>query len=66
LSHGTCSFIRVYIAAVANSVVLCLQHGFHNIIFKIKHKFYIASGSAAPRKILGARLDRYLEKGIIY
>jgi hypothetical protein len=23
--------------------MLCLQHGFYNIIFKIKHKLYIAS-----------------------
>jgi hypothetical protein len=46
LSHGTCSYIRVYINAVAGSVKLFLQHGFYNIIFKIKHKLYIPSGSA--------------------
>jgi hypothetical protein len=48
LSHGTCSYIRMYINAVAGSVKLCLQHDFYNIIFKIKHKLYIASGSAPP------------------
>jgi hypothetical protein len=42
LSHGTCSYIRVYITAVVDSVMLCLQHDFYNIIFKIK--LYIASG----------------------
>jgi hypothetical protein len=29
LSHGTCSYIRVYINAVADSVMLCLQHDFY-------------------------------------
>jgi hypothetical protein len=48
LSHGTCSYIRMYINAVADSVMLCLQHDFCNIIFKIKHKLYIDSGSALP------------------
>jgi hypothetical protein len=28
--------------------MLYLQHNFDNIIFKIKHKLYIASGSAPP------------------
>jgi hypothetical protein len=36
----------MYINAVADSVMFYLQHGFYNIIFKIKHKLYIASGSA--------------------
>jgi hypothetical protein len=40
-SHGTCSYIRMYISAVADSVMLCLQHGFRNTIFKIKQKLYI-------------------------
>jgi len=35
----------MYINAVVNSV---LWHNFHNIIFKIKHKLYTASGSASP------------------
>jgi hypothetical protein len=43
LSQGTC--IWMYIDAVANSVLLYLRHDFYNIIFKIKHKLYIASGS---------------------
>jgi hypothetical protein len=59
LSHGTCSYICMYINAVADSVMLYLQHEFYNIIFKITHKLYIASRSAAPpppRKKSGARL----------
>jgi hypothetical protein len=51
----------MYINAVADSVKLHL-HDFYNTTFKIKHKFYIAPGSAAPPpplkgKILGARLQ---------
>jgi hypothetical protein len=59
LSHGTCSYIRVYMNAVADSVMLCLQHDFYNIIFKIKHKFYTAQVSAPfPQwQIQGARLQ---------
>jgi hypothetical protein len=38
----------MYTNAVAGSVMLCLQHDFYNIIFNIKHKLYIASGSAPP------------------
>jgi hypothetical protein len=37
----------MYINAVADSVMLFLQHDFYKIIFKIK-QFHIASGSAAP------------------
>jgi hypothetical protein len=48
LSHGTCSYICMYINAVADSVMLYLQHDFYNIIFKIKHKLYTASGYAPP------------------
>jgi hypothetical protein len=43
--------------------MLYLQHGFYNILFKIKHKLYIASVPASPPppthtqgKILGAHL----------
>jgi hypothetical protein len=36
----------MYINAVGNSVILYLQHDFDDIIFKIKNKLYIASGSA--------------------
>jgi hypothetical protein len=48
----------MYINAVAGSVILYSQHDFYNIIFKIKHKLYIASGSDPPpqEKILGAQL----------
>jgi hypothetical protein len=61
LSHRTCSYVRMYINAVAGSVMLCLQHDSYNMIFKIKHKLYIASGSVhhprpTQRKILGAHL----------
>jgi hypothetical protein len=36
------------------TVMLCLRHDFYNIIFKIKHKLYIASGSAPlPKKNSG-------------
>jgi hypothetical protein len=48
--------ICMYINAVANSVVLCLQRDFYNITFKIKPELYIASGSAPQGKILGAHL----------
>jgi hypothetical protein len=46
----------MYINAVAGSVIFYLLD-FYNIMFKIKHKLCIASGSAPPqRKILGAHL----------
>jgi hypothetical protein len=48
MSRGTCSYIFMYINAVADSVMLYLWHDFHNTIFKIKHKLYSASGSASP------------------
>jgi hypothetical protein len=48
MSHGTCSYIRMYINTVADSVMLYLQHDFYNIIFKIKHESYIATGLAPP------------------
>jgi hypothetical protein len=35
----------MYINAVADSVVLYLRHDFYNILFKMKHKLYLASGS---------------------
>jgi hypothetical protein len=63
LSHGICNYIRMYIYAVAKSVMLYWQHAFHNIIFKIKHILYIASGSAPrQRKIVGARLLQSIVK----
>jgi hypothetical protein len=48
LSRGTCSYIVMYINAVAKSVMLYLQHDFYKIIFKIKCKLCIASVSAPP------------------
>jgi hypothetical protein len=56
LSHGTCSYVRMYINAAAGSVLLSLQHDFYNIIFKIENKLYITSGSAPTRKIRVAHL----------
>jgi hypothetical protein len=48
----------VYINAAAKSAMLYIRHDFYNIIFKIKHKLYIASRSAPSpkKKILGAHL----------
>jgi hypothetical protein len=48
VSHGTCRFTHMYVNVVANSVMLYLQNDFCNIIFKIKDKLYITSGSAPP------------------
>jgi hypothetical protein len=48
LRHRTCSHIHMYINAVAKSVMLYLRHDFYNIIFNIKYKLYIASGSVPP------------------
>jgi hypothetical protein len=58
LSHETCSYIRTYINAVSECVIMYLQRDFYNIIFKIKHKLYVASWSAPPPqgKIVGAHL----------
>jgi hypothetical protein len=36
LSGGTCRYIRLYINAVTNSVMLFWQYNFYNTIFKIK------------------------------
>jgi hypothetical protein len=38
--------------------MLYLQHGFYNIIVKIKQRLYIAQGQSPPpqRKIVGAHL----------
>jgi len=45
-------YIWRYINAAANSVVLqlYLRHDFYDVVFKIKRKLYIASGSAPPPK----------------
>jgi hypothetical protein len=48
LSHVTCSYICTYVNAFADSLKLYLHYDLRNIIFKIKHKLYIASGSAPP------------------
>ena len=47
LSDGSCSYIRMYINAAADNVVL-YSHDFYNIIIKIKYKLYLATGSAPP------------------
>jgi hypothetical protein len=56
----------MYINAVADSVMLCLLQDFYNIIFKIKHKLYVTSGSAPtpppPQgKIVGTHLPSMTE-----
>jgi hypothetical protein len=48
MSHGTCSYVRMYINAAADCVMLYSQHDFYNIIFKIEYKLYIASGQHPP------------------
>ena len=50
MSHGTYSYICAYINTVANSVMLqvYLGHDFYNMIFKMKHKIYIALGLEPP------------------
>jgi hypothetical protein len=61
---GNCDWVMEYAVlysnAVADSVMLYLQHDFYTIIFKIKHKVYTARGAAPPPppqgKILGAHL----------
>jgi hypothetical protein len=62
LSQWTCSYICMYINAVANNVMLHV-YDFYNIIFKIKYKLNIASGSAPPPppqgKIMSAHLPEY-------
>jgi hypothetical protein len=47
----------MYINAGAGSAMLYLQHGFCNIISKIRHKLYAALGPPQG-KILGAHLVR--------
>ena len=59
ISHGRCNYIRVYINAVANNVMLQLYLHYFITIFKIKHKLYITPASAPPPqqgKSLGALL----------
>jgi hypothetical protein len=41
LSYGTCSYILMYINAIARGVMLYLQHDFYNTVYKIKHKSHI-------------------------
>jgi hypothetical protein len=48
------------INAVADSVMLYLQHDFYKIIFKIKHKLYLASGTTTPPPPKGKILSAYL------
>jgi hypothetical protein len=49
---------------------LYLWHGFYNIVFKIKHKLYIASASSSPPtpasyEILGAHLTQTVTSYLI-
>jgi hypothetical protein len=37
-------FVCLYINAVADSILLYVQHDFYNIIFTIQHKLYITLG----------------------
>jgi hypothetical protein len=50
MSHGTCIYVFTYINSISNSIMLqlYLQHKYCNVIFKMKLKVYIASGSAPP------------------
>jgi hypothetical protein len=53
LSHGACSCILMYINAVADCVILYLQHDFYNTIFKIKQiicSFRVSPPPPAPRR----------------
>jgi hypothetical protein len=59
LSHGTSNYIRMYVNAAADIVILYLQHDFYNINCKIKHKLYIAASLVPPppqTKILSVHL----------
>jgi len=40
--------LYVLVNAAANGVMLRLRHNFYNIIFKIKHKLYVASELNPP------------------
>ena len=56
----------MYITAVANSVMLYSRHDFYNIIFTIKHKLYIALGSApTPIRNSGAQLPSALDNVVV-
>jgi len=62
MTEWSCTKVGVYmfINAVANNIMLYLYLWceLHNIVFRIKHKLYIASESVPPHwKILGVRLS---------
>jgi hypothetical protein len=63
MCHGTRRHIRMYLNAVADSIILYSQHDFYNIIFKIKHKLYRAWSAPFQGKILGAHLSRRIVSG---
>jgi hypothetical protein len=50
LSHGTCSYIHMYINVVADSVIsqVCFWHYLYNVIFKIEHKLLYSLGVSSP------------------
>ena len=57
MSHGTGTYARVYINAVAGSVMLYL-HDFYNVIFKVKQIIYSLRVSAPPMKNSGCAPDK--------
>jgi hypothetical protein len=56
MSNGKCSYIPMYINAVSDTVMLYLRD-FYNIIFKINHKLYRASGLASVQTF-GRKTER--------
>ena len=55
-----CSCICVYINVVANSAVLdILTACFYNLIFRIKYKLFISSGSASPSPPLPSASEKF-------
>jgi len=57
VSHGTCSYICMYINTVVNSVMLHLQHDLYNIIFKTLITYSLRVSTPSPQlKILVVHL----------